>query len=187
MNKAVFFDRDGTIARDVNYCRRPEDFYLFPETAGVLKTLRGHGFKVIIITNQSGVGRGYFDEVKLKKIHAKMEAELDREGARVDGIYYCPHHPDNGCSCRKPKPGLILQAAADLDIDLKSSFMVGDQPRDIATGKAAGCRTILIRHPEAGNDTASIPDAYVNNLAGITDIILKWPERKQDRARSLAR
>jgi histidinol-phosphate phosphatase family protein len=187
MNKAVFFDRDGTIARDVHFCRRPEDFSLFPETPAVMKTLRRHGFKVIIITNQSGIGRGYFDEATLEIIHEKMKADLAREGARLDGVYYCPHHPDDNCACRKPKPALILHAAADLDIDLKSSFMVGDQLKDVVSGQAAGCNTILIGRPEAGSKGAAVPGAIVSGLTDIIDIILKWPEHSRNKAGSLAR
>ena len=187
MNKAVFFDRDGTIARDVNYCRRPEDFFLFPETPGVMKALREHGYKIIIITNQSGVGRGYFDEATLEIIHAKMKAELERGGAYIDGVYYCPHHPDDDCACRKPKPELILRAAGDFGIDLKSSFMVGDQAKDVESGKAAGCRTILINQHSADSNKSIIADAVVSSLPDIINIILKRPERVRSKAKSLAR
>ena len=113
MNRAVFLDRDGTIAKDVHYCRRPEDFVLFTDAAGVIKLLNNRGFKVIIITNQSGIAHGYLSEETLGEIHKKMKEELGREGARIDGIYYCPHHPDANCGCRKPKPSLILQATRD--------------------------------------------------------------------------
>lgn len=143
-NRAVFIDRDGTMARDVSYCCRPEDFDLFPATAKAIKLLSEHGFKVIVITNQSGVARGYFSEETLAEIHRKMETELAKEGIRVDGIYYCPHHPDDNCQCRKPKPGLVLQAAEDHDIDLERSFVIGDMPLDVAMGKAVHCRTVLI-------------------------------------------
>jgi len=160
LNRAVFLDRDGTIAPDVHYCRRPEDFMLFPSATRAIKMLNERGFKVIVVTNQSAVARGYTTEEMLSKIHQKMEKELEKEGARVDGIYYCPHHPDDNCDCRKPKPKLVLQAAKDFNIDLKKSFVVGDLWMDIALGKSVGCRTILVGNspsPEVSPDDTA-PD-----------------------------
>lgn len=143
-NRAVFLDRDGTMARDAQYCSRPEDFELFPETAKALRLLSKHGFKIIVVTNQSGIGRGYFTEETLARIHDKMNCELAKKGASVDAIYYCPHHPDDNCDCRKPKPKLVFQAARDNDIDLARSFVIGDLPADIELGRAVGCQTTLI-------------------------------------------
>ena len=144
MNKAVFLDRDNTIARDVPYCSRPEDFELLPTVPEAIKLLNGKGFKVIVITNQSGIARGYFTEETLSQIHRKMQDELLLHGASIDGIYYCPHHPDDGCGCRKPKTALFHKAAAEHNIDFGSSYMVGDMPLDIAAGKALGCKTVLV-------------------------------------------
>jgi len=163
-NRAVFIDRDGTMARDVTYCSRPEDFELFHTTAKAVKLLRDHGFKVIVVTNQSGVARGYFSEEMLAGIHRKMDRELAGEGARLDGIYYCPHHPDDGCSCRKPKPGLVLQAAGDHDIDLERSFVVGDLPADVELGGAVKCRTVLISDTEKAGTGPSSPDHVAGDL-----------------------
>jgi len=174
MNRAVFFDRDGTIAKDVNYCRRPEDFVLFPEAAKVIKKLNKCGFKVIIITNQSGIARGYFDEEVLNRIHKKMQEELARKCAYIDGVYYCPHHPDDNCECRKPKPALVLQAARDLNIDLEQSFVVGDLQKDMELGKVAGCKTILIGGPSPTESDGVTPDAIVASLAAVSDAILGW-------------
>lgn len=143
-NRAVFIDRDGTMAKDVQYCRCPEDFELFPDTAKAIKLLSEHSFKVIVVTNQSGIARGYFTEESLAKIHDKMKNELAKEGAFVDDIYYCPHHPDDNCDCRKPKPKLVFEAVKDYDITLSQSFIVGDMPIDIELGQAVGCSTILI-------------------------------------------
>ncbi len=143
-NRAVFLDRDGTMNKDVPYCHRPEDFELFPTTARAIKRLNESGYKVIVITNQSGVARGYFTEATLGRIHQKMLSQLAEEGARVDDIYYCPHHPDDNCECRKPKPKMVLKAVKEHDIDLRQSFMVGDKPLDIQLGKSAGCRTVLV-------------------------------------------
>ena len=173
MNRAVFLDRDGTIAKDVHYCRRPEDFILFANAAGVIKLLNNSGFKVIIITNQSGIAKGYLSEETLGEIHKKMKEELADEGAHIDGIYYCPHHPDDNCGCRKPRPSLILQAAGDFDIDLKHSFMVGDRQKDIELGKAVGCRTILVGTLPLIHSEGAAPDAIASDLAELPGTIFK--------------
>ena len=143
-NKAVFLDRDGTIAHDVPYCSRPEDFELLPRVPEAIKLLNDNGFKVVVITNQSGIGRGYFTEDMLAKIHLKMLNELKKSSAVIDAIYYCPHHPNDKCECRKPKPAMILQAARDLDINLQESFFIGDSSLDIEAGNRAGCHPIRI-------------------------------------------
>ena len=143
MNRAVFLDRDGTICRDVPYCSRPEDLELLPGVARGIAYLNQH-FTVVVVTNQSGVARGYFTEEMLGRIHDRMLQELAREGGRVDAIHYCPHHPQDGCECRKPNPGLILAAAQKMDIDLPGSYLVGDQLQDVAAARRAGCRAVLI-------------------------------------------
>ncbi len=151
--RAAFLDRDGTISADVGYCRRVEDFHLLPGVPQAIRLLNSRGFKVVVITNQSGIARGYFTEETLSLIHRKMHHELARDGACVDAIYHCPHHPDDGCPCRKPKPALIQQAAADLDISLGLSYMIGDHIKDVEAGKAAGCRTVWLNPSpiQAGN------------------------------------
>jgi histidinol-phosphate phosphatase family protein len=136
MRSAVFLDRDGTIARDVHYCRRLEDFELLPTVTEAIRLLNENGFKVVVVTNQSGIARGYFTERTLAQIHDKMEVELAEYGAWVDAIYYCPHHPDEGCSCRKPGTALFHKAAREQGIDLESSYVVGDMQMDIDAGKA---------------------------------------------------
>ena len=143
-NRAVFIDRDGTMAKDAPYCSCPEDFVLFPTTAKAIRLLNEHGFKVIVVTNQSGIARGYFTEETLARIHDKMKNELAKEGAWVDAIYYCPHHPDDRCDCRKPGTGLFLKAAEEHNIDFARSFMVGDMPKDIEAGNRVGCRTVFV-------------------------------------------
>jgi histidinol-phosphate phosphatase family protein len=140
VHKAVFLDRDGTIARDVHYCSRPEDFELLLGAAEGIRLLNEHGFKAVVVTNQSGIARGYFTEGMLAKIHDKMQKELAKHGAHVDAIYYCPHHPDANCNCRKPKPKMVLQAATDLDIDLSQSYVIGDNEMDTELAKRAGCK-----------------------------------------------
>ncbi len=142
--KAVFLDRDGTINKDVSYCRRIEDFKILPGVPEAIKLLNDHNFKVIVVTNQSGIARGYFTKETLSGINQHMKEELIKHGAIIDDIYYCPHHPDDYCDCRKPKPKLILQAAAEHKISTKSSYMIGDDPKDIKAGKNAGCKTIWL-------------------------------------------
>lgn len=140
MHKAVFLDRDGTIAKDVPYCSRPEDFELLPSAAEGIKLLNEHSFKVVVVTNQSGIARGYFTKQMLAKIHKKMRGELAKFGAYVDAIYYCPHHPNDNCDCRKPKPKMVFQSALDLDIDLSQSYIVGDSEMDVELARQAGCK-----------------------------------------------
>jgi len=170
-NRAVFIDRDGTMAKDVSYCSCPEDFELLPNTGKAIRLLNEHGFKVIVITNQSGIARGYFTEEMLAKVHEKMKDELAKEGAWVDAIYHCPHHPDDNCQCRKPKPKLTLQAAKDHDIELKDALVVGDLQMDIDLGKAIGCRTILVRTPPI-NDENPKSDIVVSDLLSAAQIIV---------------
>jgi D-glycero-D-manno-heptose 1,7-bisphosphate phosphatase len=144
MDKAVFLDRDGTIARDVHYCRRPEDLEILPTVPEAVRLLNETGFKVVVITNQSGLARGFFDEATLSLIHDKMKHELSVQGARIDAVYYCPHHPDVHCACRKPGTALFEQAAREMAIDLNQSFVIGDTAMDIGAGQAVGAHTILV-------------------------------------------
>jgi D,D-heptose 1,7-bisphosphate phosphatase len=164
-NRAVFLDRDGTIAPDVHYCRRPEDFTLFEDVPISIKKLNKSGYKTVLITNQSGIARGYFTEKTLAMIHKKMKDELAAAGACIDAIYYCPHHPDEHCDCRKPGTALFLKAAKDLNIDLFSSFMIGDTEKDISAGKEAGCKTVLVTTgPKTEKDAIDISDFAANNF-----------------------
>ena len=164
-NKAVFLDRDGTIAKDVHYCRRLEDFELLPTVPEAIKLLNENDFKAVVTTNQSGIARGYLTEETLAQIHRKMEDELAKHGAKVDAIYYCPHHPDDNCECRKPKLKLFLQAAKELVIDFSLSYVVGDMQMDIEAGKALGCKTILVTTgPDRGKGVIDPPDYLADNL-----------------------
>lgn len=176
-NRAAFIDRDGTMAKDAHYCSRPEDFELFPYAAKAIRLLNKCGFKVIVVTNQSGIARGYFTEETLAQIHEKMKDELAKQEAHVDDIYYCPHHPDDCCDCRKPKPKLIVQAAKEHNIDLGHSFVVGDLQIDIDMGKLAGCRTILIGTPPSMSEIAK-PDMVISDLFKAAQAMVKWEEEK---------
>lgn len=173
-NRAVFLDRDGTIARDVHYCRRVEDFELLPTVPEAIKLLNASGFKVVVITNQSGIARGYFTEDTLAQIHRRMKDELAKCGARVDAIYYCPHHPNDGCDCRKPKAALFLQATKELHIDLSRSFVIGDMQMDVDAGKALGCKTILVTTgPQGASSIVDPPDYATDNLLEAAKWILR--------------
>lgn len=173
-NKAVFLDRDGTICRDVHYCSRVEDFELLPGVPEAVKRLNENGFKVIVITNQSGIARKLFTLRTLIDIHAKMEKDIGRYGATIDGIYFCPHHPDENCRCRKPKTGLLEQAVKDHDIDIAGSFMVGDHQKDIDAGKALGCRTVLVlTGPDDGKGSTDSGDCTADNLKEAVEWILR--------------
>ena len=143
-SKAVFLDRDGTINEEVNYLSRIEQVKILPNSAKAIKLLNDNGFKIIIITNQSGVARGYFSIERLEEINNHLKNELLKENAIIDAIYYCPHHPDDLCQCRKPKTGLIERARDEHDVDLSSSFVIGDKILDLETGRKMGCKTILV-------------------------------------------
>lgn len=153
--KAIFLDRDGTLNKYVGFLRNIDDFELLPDVAEAVKQINLAGYLAIVVTNQPVIARGEVTVQELNEIHKKMETLLGYEGAYVDAIYYCPHHPHKGyegeipelkieCECRKPKPGMILEAAKHFNIDLSQSWMVGDSENDILAGKAAGCKTCLI-------------------------------------------
>ena len=148
---AVFIDRDGTISEEVGYINHPSRFRVFPYAASAIKLLNDRGWLAVIITNQAGVARGYFSEAMIQTVHDNLQQNLRDEGARVDAIYYCAHHPSVGeppyrqdCNCRKPKPGLVNQAAKDLDIALEHSWMVGDRYSDIELARNAGVHAALV-------------------------------------------
>jgi D-glycero-D-manno-heptose 1,7-bisphosphate phosphatase len=189
MKPAVFLDRDGTIIEDVGFLTTLDAMSLLPGAADAIRLLNEAGYPVIVITNQSGVGRGLFDERHVEATHAALRDAVARDGGRIDAFYYCPHHPESGderyrtvCACRKPAPGLLRQAAADLGLDLARSWMVGDWWRDVEAGAAAGARTILLRSGfEGRHGTVSTPavrpDAILNNLMEAADWILRHSPR----------
>ncbi len=148
LNRAVFIDRDGTIAKDVPYCSHPEDFKLLPTVGEGIKLLNNIGIKVVVITNQSGIARGYFTEETLQEIHKKMKSDLAFFEAHIDAIYYCPHHPDEHCQCRKPNIGMLKMAARDMEIDLSRSFFIGDRVLDMEAANKAKCKAILVPSEE---------------------------------------
>lgn len=148
---AVFLDRDGTINVEKNYLHRIEDFEFIPGAPEAIRQLNQAGYLVLVVTNQSGVARGYFSLAEVDALHRHMVQRLAESGARIDGFYVCPHHPTAGqgiwrrdCSCRKGQPGLLLQAAAEHGIDLARSYMVGDKTADVEAGQRAGCSPLLV-------------------------------------------
>ena len=146
LRPAVFLDRDGTLNADLGFVSRLEDVRWLPGVAAALARLRWAGYLLIVVTNQSGIARGYYDEQTMQALHEWMDADLRAQGAHIDAFYHCPHHPDlNGaCTCRKPSPGMLLRAADDWFIDLERSWMIGDKMRDVIAGRAAGCTPILL-------------------------------------------
>ena len=171
--KAIFLDRDGTINKYVGFLRNIDQFELLPGVAEAVKRINASGYLAIVVTNQPVIARGEVTFGQLQEIHNKMETLLGQEGAYLDGIYFCPHHPDKGfegevpelkidCDCRKPKPGLLLRAAQDFNIDLTRSWMVGDGKNDIQAGQNAGCHTSLIGTEDFGQEKT------VNSLLDFT-------------------
>ncbi len=164
--RAVLLDRDGTVIADRGYLADPAGVEILPGAAEGLARLRSFGLGLAILTNQSGIGRGYFDEAQLGTIHLRMEELLEAKGVRLDGIYYCPCHPERHCDCRKPRPGLVHAASAELGFDPSRSFVIGDKGSDIGMGRAVSARTFLVR-PGAttdGEGTQERPDYVVENL-----------------------
>jgi histidinol-phosphate phosphatase family protein len=170
---AVFVDRDGTLVVERGYLSDPGDLELLPGTADALHDLKAGGLPVIVVSNQSGVGRGLFPLSRVYQAMARLREELRRAGVELDGIYFCPHRPEEGCACRKPGTGLLERAAEDQELRLRSSFMVGDKLLDVETAHRAGARGVLVRsgygreeeHRLAG-DAAAAPDHVADDLAG---------------------
>lgn len=155
--KAIFLDRDGTINKYVGFLRNIDDLEILPGAAAAIKKINASGYLAVVVTNQPVIARGEVTWVQLKEIHNKMETLLGKDGAYVDAIYLCPHHPDSGfpgeikelkfdCNCRKPKPGMLIEAAEDYNINLSQSWMVGDGENDILAGEVAGCRCIRLEN-----------------------------------------
>jgi histidinol-phosphate phosphatase family protein len=174
--KCVFLDRDGTINKFNNFIIKPEDIELIDGAAEAIKTINSAGFLAIVITNQPVIARGELDFETLNLIHMKMETDLGKQGAYIDDLFYCPHHPDKGfpgerleykvdCDCRKPKPGMILKAAEKFNVDISKSFMVGDDKRDIEAAQAAGCRPVFIGPPEQKQSWGFENVSYFPDLA----------------------
>jgi D-glycero-D-manno-heptose 1,7-bisphosphate phosphatase len=177
-NRAIFIDRDGTLNEDVGYAASPDEIDIYPWSAEAVQSINESGFKAIVVTNQSGIARGILSEEMLSRIHAKLLGDLAREGARIDAIYYCPHHPRIGperykrtCQCRKPAPGMLLQAARDHDIDLSRSFVIGDKSADMNLATNAGARGVLVL-TGYGKETLQHPEIWPCEPTAVSDNLL---------------
>lgn len=183
---AVFLDRDGTINEQMGYINHISRFQLLPGVGQAIRSLNESGLPVVVVTNQSGLARGYFPETLLETVHLEMHRLLALEGARIDGLYVCPHHPEAKearfrvhCNCRKPKTGLLEQAAAELQLDLGRSFVVGDRWSDLRCGAAVGAATILVLTGYGRGDACYIgpgqsvqPDYMAEDLGAAVNWIL---------------
>jgi D-glycero-D-manno-heptose 1,7-bisphosphate phosphatase len=184
MTRAVFLDRDGTLIEESGYLDRLERMVFFPYTVDAVRSLNRAGFAVVVVTNQAGIARGIVREPFVAEAHRAISDTLAAGGAHVDGYYYCPHYRTGvvseyvtECDCRKPKPGMLRRAAADLDLDLSRSFVVGDRWHDVAAGGAVGARALLVRtglgrREEAAPDPDVTADAVVDTLADAVAWIL---------------
>ena len=184
MRPAVFLDRDGTLIEERNYLDRVEAIAPFPDVASALARLARAGFALVLVTNQAGVARGYFDEDFVRRAHEHLAALLARDGIVLDGYYYCPHHPEGTletyrrvCRCRKPGPGMVEDAARDLHLDVARSFVIGDKWIDVELAQNAGARGILVRTGygaaiEAEPPHGLQPFAIVDTLADAAQVIL---------------
>lgn len=183
MQAAVFLDRDGTIIEDTGYISSPEQVKFLPGSIAAIKQLKDAGYKIIIISNQSGVARGLISEDMLQTIEKLIHRQILNGGAHVDSSYYCPHHPEHGsypyrqaCECRKPHTGLIKKAVKDHDIDLSRSIMVGDHATDIETARRAGIKSVFVmtgHGPEEKANLKSQPDHIAADITAAADWILK--------------
>ncbi|MEP6602423.1 MAG: HAD family hydrolase [Spartobacteria bacterium] len=170
MTTAVFLDRDGTLMRDVDYCGNPEDVDLIDGVPEALRKLKARGYKLIVITNQSGIGRGFFDANQYRKVEAELARQIG-EGV-IDATYYCPHRPEDDCKCRKPSPQMILDAARDHDVDLARSFFVGDKDSDLNCGRNAGLKTVLVQIGYGKDADESLADFIAADLGEAAEKIL---------------
>ena len=163
-------DRDGTVMRDVDYCGDPAGVEIFEGAPAALGQLKARGYKIIIITNQSGIGRGYFDETAYHAVEKEVVRQLGAD--LIDATYFCPHTPQQNCACRKPAPGMVLQAAQDLALDLTRSYFIGDKESDMQCGRRAGTRTVLVQTGYGQSADRTSADAVVPDLRSAARFIL---------------
>lgn len=190
MRPAIFFDRDGTLNEEVGYAGRAEDFHIFPVAPAAVRRVNQAGLAAVVITNQAGIARGLFPESAVETLHTLLRARLDAAGARLDAVYYCPHHPEGPvpaytrvCDCRKPQPGMLRRAARELDLDLAASWVVGDRRMDVAVAHAVGARAVLVktgygaRELADGDVLAAQPDAIADDALAAVRAILRQDPR----------
>ncbi|HUA57910.1 MAG TPA: HAD family hydrolase [Verrucomicrobiae bacterium] len=172
--RAVFFDRDGTLMEEVNYCSDPALVKVFPGVAAALDDLRAARFAIVVVTNQSGIGRGLFTDEQYQAVHAEFLRQIG--AGRIDASYYCPDAPGAPSVCRKPEPGMLLEAARDLALDLKSCWMVGDKAADIECGHRVGARTVLVR-TGYGAEQQCAADYCASDAGEAAEIILATAQK----------
>jgi D-glycero-D-manno-heptose 1,7-bisphosphate phosphatase len=180
----VLLDRDGTIIVERHYLGEPGQIEFLPGAIKGLRHLRTMGLGLVVLTNQSAVGRGFFDETRLDLIHRHLRQLLNNEGIHLEGIYFCPHTPEYNCSCRKPRPGLAERAARDLQFDLQESFLIGDKPADIELGQSIRATTFLVRTGYGAgfvNDPTIHPDYVADDLSAAAQIIQSLLARDERR------
>ena len=191
LRPAVFLDRDGTVNEQMGYINHISRFHLLPDAASAIKLLNDNDVPVIVVSNQSGLARGYFPEELLDEVNDKMDKLLAEQGAKINGLYFCPHHPEakeekyrQTCDCRKPKIGMLVQAADELNLDLARSFMVGDRWSDIKCAHKAGCTPILVLTGYGRGDSQYIgpdqeiqPEYVAENLLDAVKCIMQRIDR----------
>jgi len=158
----VFLDRDGTLNVDTGYVKSPDDFTVLPGVGAALARLKQAGARLVVVTNQSGLGRGYFSSRDLEAIHSKLRLVLAEDGVTLDGLYFCPHHPDDHCNCRKPARGMIDRAHAELKVDLSRAYVIGDSVRDVELAKQVGAQSLLVMTGSSGAE--ALADLTVRDL-----------------------
>ena len=174
---AAFIDRDGTLIEEVNFLSSVDDLRIFPFTAEAVRLLKENGFRVVVVTNQSGIGRNIYDEAAMRSIHDEMQRQL---GNAIDAFYFCPHLPDVGCECRKPNFGMLRTATRDLGIEMENSWMIGDKLIDVETGFKAGIRSAMVRTGYGEKHELELvrpPDIVADNLLLVVEQILQHRSR----------
>jgi heptosyltransferase-2 len=176
----VFLDRDGTLNEDPGYLKSAADLKLLPGVAAGLARLKSAGARLVVVTNQSGIGRGFLTLKDLEAVHARLQGLLEQDDAALDAIYFCPHHPNHGCLCRKPARGMVDRAVAELHIDLRRSYVIGDHARDMQLARAVGAKAILITQAtvdqqshEALQAQQAVPHVIAKSMTEAADWILK--------------
>jgi D-glycero-D-manno-heptose 1,7-bisphosphate phosphatase len=181
----ILLDRDGTIIVEKNYLASPDAVALLPNAAAGLRMLRSLGFGLVVVSNQSGIGRSYFTTADAELVHLRLKELLAQEGVALEGIYFCPHTPESACDCRKPEPGLVLRAAADLQFAPPQAIVIGDKPADIALGKRLGAKTVLVKTGYGCHYplTATPPDLVAEDLLAAAHLIAGSPIENPPRNR----
>lgn len=168
--RAVFLDRDGTLMEDVDYCGDPKNVHVFPAAPEALRKLKQHGYKLFVITNQSGINRGYFTEKEYRAVEGEVARQIG--DGLIDATYFCPHRPEDGCKCRKGSPELVFQAAREHDVDLSRSYFIGDKKSDMDCGRNAGVKTILVQTGYGKETGKQLADLVAGDLGQAARMIV---------------